>query len=163
MSEDAHTPQQKPADAAKDAAPKAAAPKIDADQALRSGLSDPETEAKLAEEVRKTATATAATEAGKVGFWRKTIDTAKANFAKEKGLGGKFARGAGAGLGVIVVGKGLKDFGRFVGAVSPGLDEEGKEKPTGAGMLVKSLVELGAGAGIAYVSLTQFGKSAGKA
>lgn len=95
----------------------------------------------------------AAAAAKKLGF----LDTTKAAWAS-KGGWGKAGTVAGTGVGVIVIGKGLKDLGRVVGVISPKVDDEGKEVPVGGGTLVKSLAELGVGVGAIYFSLTKGGK-----
>jgi len=75
----------------------------------------------------------------------------------------KFARVGGITAGVVLVGAGLKEAGRLVGIVSPKQDADGKQLPTGAGTLFKSLAEVGAGAGLLYVSLLKGGsKTAGQ-
>jgi hypothetical protein len=65
---------------------------------------------------------------------------------------------AGTGVGVIIVGKGLKNLGRFVGMASPEQEEVGKDIPADVGTLVKSVAQLAGGGAVAYFSLTAGGK-----
>ncbi len=65
---------------------------------------------------------------------------------------------AGTGVGAIIVGKGLKNLGRFVGMASPEQDETGKDIPADVGTLVKSVAQLAGGGAVAYFALTAGGK-----
>lgn len=89
------------------------------------------------------------------------VAQAKGNFGSKSGKhwGTQLAQGAVGAVGVIIVGKGLKDLGRTIGVVSPKMDEEGKEVKAGVGTLVQSVVEMGAGAGVMYLGLVKgFGR-----
>ncbi len=91
---------------------------------------------------------------GKVGRFKEATKQAWSH--------GGFVRKTGAvvgtGLGVVIVGKGLKNLGRFVGMASPEQDEAGKDIPADVGTLVKSVAQLAGGGAVAYFSLAGGGK-----